>query len=1011
MIKIVKASAGSGKTYNLAKEYIMLLLTKGGRDAYKHILAVTFTNKATEEMKSRILQELHVLATNPAQSPYIDDLRRETGRSESDIQKAVRETLSGILHDYGMFSVSTIDKFFQQTLRAFSREIGQFASYQLELDKDSLIQETVDRLLDSLEEGTPMFRWLVEDVREQIEENGKYNLQGGLINTADSLKSTEHRSKVEQSGIDESEAYSQENLNRIRRICAGIMREEEKTGDENNPSREYATAKIIKDQLYGLGIAHEFEEGFKALMKEKNVLYIDETNSILKDIISGTDAPFVYEKTGVRYENFLLDEFQDTSRVQWDNFHPLLKESDSSGHESYIVGDVKQSIYRWRNSDWNLLAKELKEAFPLAEESTLDTNFRSYRNIVAFNNAYFEFLAGILDRKSANRPADATPVTEIYKDVRQKCNKKQDGCVKMVFCPKDKESGRDLICEEVLRAIGEVLEAGGTYRDVAILVRTKANGAKIASALIENKIPFITNDSLSVKSSAVVNRLVSLLSFIDNPDDTVTGYLAKPLGIRPPEEYHSLVDLCEYLLRGLLEADADAVNRDVAYVRTFMDEVSTFASVNGNTIRGFLQHWEKANPVISLPDSGNSVTIMTIHKAKGLDFPYVIYPYAGSERMYSPDVHWCVPETEPGSPLKECETLYQVKLSSSTANSFFAGDYCDECYKQYVDDINVIYVAMTRAAKGLHVIAGSPSKKTAGAKNPCGFSDFGFLKDSLYLFTKTAAAGELGLREVFDCEDSASIEAIASGKLDVTKTILRFQIGDMPDFTRGKEEDSVITLPASYPSWKLDDGRARLAVGFDGVDFFAEADGASDGGSGDVSGEGSEVGSGDGSEVGFVGGSSDGSSAEGSAASGKVSARVKGTVLHNLLASITHADDLDRTIEGALMDGILNEGEAQAAREFLGKAIQSAVSRGWFSKDAVVRNETSIIDTDGAVWRPDRVEIHPDGSVVVIDYKFARPKLEYKAQVRRYAELWRRMGRENVSAFLWYVYPDRVEQY
>ncbi|MCD8208911.1 MAG: UvrD-helicase domain-containing protein [Bacteroidales bacterium] len=985
MIKIVKASAGSGKTYNLAKEYITLLLTKGSRDAYKHILAVTFTNKATDEMKSRILQELYVLATNPAQSPYIDDLRRDTGRSETDIQKAVRETLSGILHDYGMFSVSTIDKFFQQTLRAFSREIGQFASYQLELDKDSLIQETVDRLLDSLEEGTPMFRWLVEDVREQIEENGRYNLQGGLIATANSLKSTEHQTMVERHGIDEKEAYSQKNLNAIRRICVEVMREFESTGDEKNPTKEYVTAKIIRNQLYGLGIAREFYEGFRALMSEKNVLYIDETNSILKDIISGTDTPFVYEKTGVRYENFLLDEFQDTSRVQWDNFYPLLKESDSSGHESYIVGDVKQSIYRWRNSDWNLLAKELKAAFPLAEESTLDTNFRSCRNIVAFNNAYFEFLAGILDRKSANRPADATPVSEIYRDVRQKCNKKQDGCVKMVFCPKEK--GRDLILEEVLRAIGEVLESGGTYRDVAILVRTKAQGAKIASALIENKIPFITNDSLSVKSSTVVNKLVSLLSFIDNPDDTVTGYLAKPLGIRPPEEYHSLVDLCEYLLRGLLEADAEAVNRDVAYVRTFMDEVSTFASLNGNTIRGFLQHWETANPVISLPDSGNSVTIMTIHKAKGLDFPYVIYPYAGSEKMYSPDVHWCVPETDPESKLKDCKNLYQVKLSSSTAKSFFAGDYLDECYKQYVDDINVVYVAMTRAAKGLHVIAGSPSKKTVGAsKNPYGFSDFGFLKDSLYLFAKTEAAGALGLREVFDCSEPVSMEALASGKLDASKNMVRFQIGDMPDFTREKKEASVVTLPASYPSWELNAGRARLAVGFDGVDFFAEDEASEDG-------------------------SEDGSSAEASAASGKVSARVKGTVLHNLLASVTYPDDLDKTIDGALMDGILNEEEARAAREFLGKAIRSAVSRGWFSKDAAVRNETSIIDCDGAVWRPDRVEIHPDGSVVVIDYKFARPKPEYVAQVRRYAELWKRMGCRGVTAFLWYVYTDRVEQY
>ncbi len=988
MIKIVKASAGSGKTYNLAKEYIMLLLTKGGKDAYKHILAVTFTNKATDEMKSRILQELYVLSTDPSLSPYIDDLREHFGGGDSEIQKVVKETLTNILHDYGMFSVSTIDRFFQQTLRAFSREIGQFASYQLELDKDSLIQEAVDRILDSLEEGTEIFNWLVANVREQIEENGRYNLQAGLVETANSLKSTEYQTKVEQNKCGKESGYpdySKKRLDEIRKICVKIMRDFEKTGDLKKPSKEYVTAKTIKNQIYGLGMAGEFYDTFDALMKEKNVLYIDETNAILRDIISGSDIPFIYEKTGVRYENFLIDEFQDTSRVQWDNFRPLLKESDDSHHENYIVGDVKQSIYRWRNSDWNLLARELKEAFPLAQESTLDTNFRSYRNIVAFNNAFFQYLAAVLDNKSADRPAGSTSVSEIYEDVRQKCNKTQDGCVKLVFCPKSKTA--DYVCGEVVDAIRTVCSQGGEYSDIAILVRTKANGARIANFLIENGIPVITNDSLSVKSSSVVNKLVSLLSFIDNPDDTVTSYLAKPLGIQPPKEYHSMVDLCEYLLRALTDVDASAVQRDVAYIRTFMDEVSSFAQTNGNSIRGFLQHWETAEPVISSPAIGNSVTIMTIHKAKGLDFPYVIYPYAGSERMYSPDFHWCVLPPDASPALKGCENLYKVKLTSSTAGSFFAQDYVEERYKQYVDDINVLYVVLTRPVKVLHIISGFPTKnaQTKGEKDPCKFSDFSSLKDALYLFTATEAAKELGYDYYEEFPDET----------DETKKTIRYQYGQMPDFGHDTKGSSVTAIPASYPSWELNAARARLAVSYDNIDLFADDDAPESGG---VAGS-------------QVEGPKNWEESKGGKGGKIVSPQVKGTVLHSMLSSIIYPEDLDKTISGAVMNGDLTPDKADDAREFLDGALRSAISRGWFAADAVVRNEAGIIDTDGNEYRPDRVEIHPDGRVTVIDYKFGKPQAAYKAQVCRYADLWKRMGCSDVSAFVWYVLTDTVEQY
>ena len=498
MIKIMKASAGSGKTFNLAKTYIRLLLEGGERYSYRHILAVTFTNKATDEMKSRILKELHVLSEDPQASPYHEDFL-PLFNDESLLRAKAAEALSDILHDYGAFSVSTIDRFFQQTLKAFSREIGQFASYQVELDKDSLVAESVDRLLDSLsEEDKPLLDWLKNSVLEDLREGRRYNLEKKLKEVAMTLKSDEHRAAVEEYSVDDRKACSKENILRTKRgikevldkfrggvkaaaagfvegcAAAGIGerdfsgstfsqvfaaavskgRELPKPPSEallkrvddfslwfrkadrerfaglegvlmpllrdyvamfGDPLRVALTAKKVSENLNEMGIARELYKEFDGLLKEKNVLSLDDSNTLLRDIIDGSDAPFIYEKTGVRYEHFLLDEFQDTSRIQWDNFRPLLRESNDNGRENLLVGDVKQSIYRWRGSDWNMMDSEVQQEFPGSEVEPLRGNYRSLGNLVEFNNGFFPFAAAFLD----SIPGGEGKVSGIYSDVGQ----------------------------------------------------------------------------------------------------------------------------------------------------------------------------------------------------------------------------------------------------------------------------------------------------------------------------------------------------------------------------------------------------------------------------------------------------------------------------------------------------------------------------------------------------------------------------------------------------------------
>ena len=741
MIKILKASAGSGKTYNLAKEYISILLHSADRYAYRHILAVTFTNKATAEMKSRILKELAQLTSDPEKPPYFDDFVPVPCPDAGVLKARAEQILVDILHDYGSFYVSTIDKFFQMTLKAFSREVGQFASYQVELDRDSLVHESVDRILDSLtEDSTELIGRLNEGVMEQLRQGRRVNLERGLYDMAEKLKNEERRERSESLGLDAATAFSEERLAAVRAECdriisefptalkdaaeavigvmeqAGVPLSETSRGflskveeyvsvepgkpvakpsatffrnaaDPESwfakakarnflprvqgmlegpldsfcalfdlPLRRYNTAVLIKEQTFGLRLASDFYREFEALLKEKNVLGLDDSNTLLRDIIDGCDAPFIYEKMGVRFESFLLDEFQDTSTIQWQNFLPLLRESDASGRANLIVGDVKQSIYRWRGSDWNLLARRLTEQFPLSTVKPLDSNWRSCGAIVRFNSAFFTHAAAVIG------------ASEIYSDVEQevKSDDPQEGYVRLTFCDAGDED------RMVLESISDAREAGAGYGDIAVLVRNNAEGGRIAAYLMEAGIPVISDDSLALKSSVTVRRLVSLLSCVENPDDTVSSYLASSLNITVPEQYHSLVDLCEGLLREMQDRDPSGFEGESLYIQSFLDYLQDWCAKSGNSLQRFLKDWneEGNDPCLSSPSTGNSVRIMTIHKSKGLEFPHVIFPYAEKVGFYKEGWHWCRPDGASDAFPEASSSIFPVRLSSHILQIF-----------------------------------------------------------------------------------------------------------------------------------------------------------------------------------------------------------------------------------------------------------------------------------------------------------------------------------------------------
>ncbi len=1107
MITIAKASAGSGKTYTLARTYISLLLKSSEPYAYRHILAVTFTNKATAEMKARILRELDILARSPENSPYFKDFVPSLCPDASALRKCSGRLLSGILHDYSAFSVFTIDKFFQQVLRAFARELGQFESYQLELDKPSVVSESVDRMLEGLsEKDAAMVDWLKDSVMEQISSKGYFQLEKTLYSAANDLQSPRFREYLAGKGEgDPSAVYSRENMEALGKACrrlisrftedvrtlaeklygmfrdsgielvetyskfagnpitsyrqAAVSRKIEAPADnfrERIADREklfskansykaallpsgfeacageflslffagggdgatgfspyfkaYRTACQIKDMIYGFGIWRELSDSFSALLKEKNLLCLEDSNSLLSRIIDGSDVPFVYEKTGVRYWHFLLDEFQDTSVVQWDNFKPLLRESDSNGRDSLIVGDVKQSIYRWRQSDWNLLDSGVSEAFPSSRQylgkdgrPALSVNYRTEENIVEFNNLFFE---GLRDRLSAQfrdggAAAWSEVISRIYSDVRQDAARKGGfGAVRLCFSASRKTSdGGDPVLEKTVAGILKLHnEKGVGYGDIAVIVRKNAPGETVATRLMEAGVPVISDDSLTVGNSIVVRRIVSVLSAVENPENKAAGHLAASIGFSPEEGWSSILELAESIIRKLRENDSHLVESHSVYVQAFMDGMQSYVARNGNRLGGFLRDWkeknEKAPLKIASPASTDAVRIITIHKAKGLEFPYVFIPYFEDIVFFTRGPLWAEPSVPPGAAANaEAENfnasvrdgIFKPEISEKSRQTYFENAYNEERFYQSIDALNLMYVAMTRPSLWLEIICGSVSSKSKGGQS--GISN---AADALLAFATErnlpVTESEWGLEYSIGrfCTASEAAESRNAGKKP----------------KEGGRETPQTVIPGSYPSFPI--VSARLRVDRDAAEFFEGGAAAGGGAAADRPG------------CGDAGGPAPGCASGGLSAAGHsggpMSRRLRGIVLHDILSSVIVQEDLDGAVSAAAASGELSEAQAEEALALLKDRIADAQSRGWFteSRDEVL-NERPVVTADGRELRPDRVSIR-NGEVLIIDYKFGRPHPTHEEQLRSYIETYRAIGHPRVRGFLWYVAENRVKE-
>lgn len=930
MINIFKASAGSGKTHTLSKTYLELLLKADSKTAYRNILAVTFTNKATEEMKERILRDL---------------------AKEGKMNPRAREILIYLLHDYGSFSVSTIDKFFQQALRAFSRELGSSGNYQIELDKASLTKEAMDRVLDDLtEKDKDLLGWFTKQLETALDNGESIHLESSLYEMAEEFGDVNEEFTYDKKKLTELKAKCKEIVDTFHKdvyenaLCidtatwgktaakglaqyAGaptkykdsvkaanattLAKLAETAGCEAmyalmNPQgrrwKEYRTARMVEKVIFTLGLAEEFYSKLAIIEEEKGVISLDESTNLLRDIIDGSDAPFIYEKLGVRFNHFLLDEFQDTSVVQWENFKPLLANSVSEGYSNIIVGDVKQSIYRWRNSDWNLLDKKIQETFTgKVEVTTLKENWRSTQSIVNFNNGFFPFAANNLG------------LSQIYADVQQevKVEDSQQGCVTVDFCEDE--------LEMIDGYIEQTVAAGAKMSDIAILLRTNSEGKKVAEHLLSKGYSVISDDSLDLKSSLIIRKIVSYLHSLCNNSDSLNTYLSESLEIDSEREYHSLIDLVDGVIKDLSETHPDEIKGQTLFIQSFMDDILEWTSIHGNDLRQYLKHWEESKIAISSPNDPNAIRITTVHKSKGLAFPIVIFPFAEKVGLFKEDTLWCHLDSD-AEMGESFDSIFPVVLGKSSGDSFFSESLKKEMEMQRIDNLNIFYVCLTRARKEMHIIAKNPPKSLIDGK-----SSPNDLSQLLYLY----------------CEQNGYTFGSPYRWNEASK----------------KAESEIEEFDAKYETYGMNPEACskRFVASSDAWDYFSE--------------EG--IGQ---------------------------SKRLRGIEQHALLSRIRTSDDAQE---------VLRSIEPQT-RKLLLERINAHSE--WFSPELKTLNEVAIIDSFGNTNRPDRVLVDEDGRVTVIDFKFGEEDEKYSGQLRRYMRLFREMGYGEVSGYIWYVPIDKIIQ-
>ncbi|MDE7438329.1 MAG: UvrD-helicase domain-containing protein [Muribaculaceae bacterium] len=1172
LLELHRASAGSGKTYTLARKFLWYFLTIRDnaedlnsprrlrtepelRDSLKHILAVTFTNKATNEMKQRIVEKLDALAWpkmsyrngNLDDEPdYMRDFiiglngldpsltkeeYAEAWKSDdldvkwSDISNLARKGLYILLENYSDFQVSTIDSFFQTVLRTFAYETDLNDSYAIELDSDYLSKVSIDATLQDIEESYASddvrywIRLLMQNSREkgdsswnlfQKRDNSIYSsfiawlkkleneefkkirsdlesyfdsnpdLCGlyrrmekrtndalkpewkkmtrsahdllGILDTTDIFNPTikkfkDHAQKsigfkfnVKVAGYSPIEDFGgktyldrkKEDPELYSRLEDAYiqMREAYKAWKEKFESPEVKHWALYRQNFPYLGLLSIVLRKRREYLEDNNSVELGETNTLLHKIIGKDDAPFIYERLGTRLNHYLIDEFQDTSEMQWQNFKPLLHESLGRGNENLLIGDAKQSIYRFRNADSSLISSKVDLQFGeyvkhFGDRPEENTNYRSSERVVEFNNGFFSFVKERLGEEVSDC-GGSIDFRNLYANVYQNFSGRKslrNGYVEVNFIKAAKvDEAKEIVVAQLPGLINELRHRGYRLRDIALLVRANEEGERIINRLTaynsetsnaSEKIEFVSEQSLKLSGSVAVKLILNTLTSISkgvNPEvrsgeeairrgvvnwqemeSNFRVFALKHPELSTPEKIRiflesgsdsdaiatMLADMKAVTLPALVESIAatflpeDIRQRDLAFISAFQDIVLEYCESHPSDIASFLLWWQRRglSAAIASPEDMDAVKVMTIHKSKGLEFPCVIIPFAQDEFNSAgrkSEWRWVKPYGFEGEKLPDY-------IPVETTSSLEATDH-ENLYREFLDlrsmdTLNNLYVGFTRAVSELYIFCkdeAEPKKKSKkGADKGEGPS------------AKSLAVSSL-LREYLE-----------AGPEDEQVTI-----GEK--ITKSPDKDSKSGADGDGEKSKIVEYKMRTKLDF--LKYRTDAT----------------------STVKTIDDDEDDDE--------DVDPRSEGNICHAIMEHIRTAGDIPSAVNRMVHKGLLPLAERDVIIGKFERWLSEPEVKGWFDGSCSVKAERSIVKKSvgksvgddgkkrkgGVLLRPDRIMTYPDGSVVIVDYKFGDFKnhKKYARQIKNYIYKLRSTGKyKSVAGYLWYVKEGKLEKF
>ncbi len=1045
---IYKASAGSGKTYTLVKEYLKMALVVDDPYRFRRILAITFTNKAAAEMKERVIHVLHDIASangpeKETNRTLLQTISVEINVPELKLKLRAAKTLSAILHQYSDFSIGTIDSFMHRVVRTFAHDLHLPVNFSVELDQEVILRQAIEQVMDKVGFDDAITRALVGFTETRTDEERTMSVNEDLFVSASDLlreqkaqiiNKLSHLSVSDfmdirlklQNNCSEIELRFQEKGKEALRIISDaglktsdfyygksgigkffvnvskmgygipimlnsyhtktlyenkwtaskpkpdILQRVESVQDElgeigrsivtlwEEIKSDYIIEHQLKDTIYSIALLNEINKMIDKIRDDQFIVHISEFNRRVAEIVFNEPAPFVFERLGEKYNHYLIDEFQDTSILQWQNLLPLVQNGLSEENTSLIVGDGKQAIYRFRGGEVEQFA-HLPSPYPfnlneiqkerylllkkLHKHETLKVNYRSLPEIIDFNNHLYDFIqTELLPDK----------YKEVYDNQEQMApDGKRGGYVQMDLIPYQKNSiDRDeMQLDRCLEIIKDLIE-NKNYRprDIAILTKKNHQGTLLAGHLLNNNIDVISSESLLVQNAPEVSLLVAWMNIMIGSNTSLNLLVVcKYLIVKHKLPYTNIHDLLTKERMGeksvlklmqtagmtlqlaklrsmsLLEccfSICETFDIDIqsnTYLQFFLEAVWNSGRSAAIDIPLFLEFWEEKREKLSitLPQDANAVRIMTVHKSKGLQFPVVIIPFAYGD-WPKPKVDWVDDEDL----LPEDLLAARLKLNKELKETTLSGYVTEEEDRTTLDAINLLYVATTRPEDALYIISGRSGKNGGLQKGWETYLEMYGQSTQPDNFTAGSCSwGDANFKnERPESEDNKTSSVVHP------YNIIPWQ--------------NRINISRQAPkNWELGDESSALALG---------------------------------------------------------------KLVHRALAGIKTEDQVDFALNQLLQEGVLKNEAVPEMRRLVNSVVSHPQLNHLFKEGSNVYNERQLLLPDGKTAIPDRVT-ELNGSITILDYKTGLRNDKHRVQVGNYLKYLKEMEYTSYKAFLVYL--------